>query len=169
MSFLQILWLNTQTKRWTLVQRIEVKCSKNNEKNHQRFWFWPCRVARQGIVSFSFLILLLLLETRLFHILPNIRFWPNLVTVTGTLTTTHVQTMMGSAIRMGSLESKRSFSPKRHQVLQNSYHWRVTYAHALAWPPSTKVMVLKNYQGSYGVTWIKRSFLLKMLSLVQFT
>ena len=24
---------------------------------------------------------------------------------------------------------KRSFSPKRRQVLQNTYHWRVTYAH----------------------------------------
>ena len=30
------------------------------------------------------------------------------------------QTTMGSVVRMGSLESKRSFSPKKHQVLQNS-------------------------------------------------
>ena len=60
------------------------------------------------------------LATRLFHILPDIWFWPNLVTVTGILTTTQAQTMMGSVIRMGSLGSKRSFSPKRHQVLQNT-------------------------------------------------
>ena len=60
------------------------------------------------------------LATRLFHILPYIQFWPNLVTVTGTLTTTQARTMMGSEVRMGSLGSKRSFSPKRHQVLQNT-------------------------------------------------
>ena len=60
------------------------------------------------------------LATRLFHILPYIRFSPNLVKVTGTLTTTQAQTMVGSEVTMGSLGSKRSFSPKRHQVLQNT-------------------------------------------------
>ena len=34
---------------------------------------------------------------------------------------------------------KRSFSLKRHQVLQNTYHWRGTYAHALAWAPLQKL------------------------------
>ena len=74
------------------------------------------------LVSSFFLLssffFLLLLATRLFHILPYIRFWPNLVKVTSTLTTTHAHKMVGSGVTMGSLGSKRSFSPKRHQVLQ---------------------------------------------------
>ena len=70
-------------------------------------------------VSF-FLSFFFFLATRLFHILPYIRFWPNLVKVTGTLTTTQAQTMVGSEVTMGSLGSKRSFSSKRHQVLQNT-------------------------------------------------
>ena len=78
----------------------------------------------QGLVSYSFpytwLKIFFFLATRPFHILPYIRFRPNLVKVTGTWTTTHAQTMMGSEVRMGSLGSKRSFSPKRHQVLQNT-------------------------------------------------
>ena len=73
-----------------------------------------------GNMSSSFFLSSFFLATRLFHILPYIRFWPNLVTVTGMLTTTQAQTMMGSEVRMGSLGSKRSFSPKRHQVLQNT-------------------------------------------------
>ena len=111
-------------------------------------FFLPCR--RTGrvlyLTRFFFLLLLLLLypagvtgrvlypsrfffllsssffflATHLFHILPYIRFWPNLVKVTGTLTTTQAQTMVGSEVTMGSLGSKRSFSPKRHQVLQNT-------------------------------------------------
>ena len=36
----------------------------------------------------------------------------NLVTVTGTLTTTHAQTKIGSVVRMGSLRSKRVFPKK---------------------------------------------------------
>ena len=71
-----------------------------------------------GNVSSSSFFFLLLLATRLFHILPYIRFWPNLVKVTSTLTTTHAHKMVGSGVTMGSLGSKRSFSPKRHQVLQ---------------------------------------------------
>ena len=59
-----------------------------------------------------------LLATHLFHTLPYIWFWPNLLTVTGTLTTTHTLKMVGSGVTMGSLGSKRSFSPKTHQVLQ---------------------------------------------------
>ena len=106
--------------------------------------FLPCRWLQQGLVSYSFLLsffftlpvtpagscFLLVssffllsfffLATRLFHILPYIRFWPNLVKVTGTLTTTQAQTMVGSEVTMGSLGSKRSFSSKRHQVLQNT-------------------------------------------------
>ena len=72
--------------------------------------------------SFFFLLssFFFFLATRLFHILPYIRFWPNLVKVTGTLTTTQAQTMVGSEVTMGSLGSKRSFSPKKHQVLQNT-------------------------------------------------
>ena len=69
-----------------------------------------------GNMSSSFFFL----ATRLFRILPYIRFWPNLVKVTGTLTTTQAQTMVGSEVTMGSLGSKRSFSSKRHQVLQNT-------------------------------------------------
>ena len=72
-----------------------------------------------GNLSSSFCFFFFL-ATRLFHILPYIRFRPNLVKVTGTLTTTHAQKMVGSGVLMGSLGSKRSFSPKRHQVLQNT-------------------------------------------------
>ena len=92
-------------------------------------FFLPCR--RTGrvlyLTRFFFLLLLLssssfffffLLATHLFHTLPYIWFWPNLLTVTGTLTTTHTLKMVGSGVTMGSLGSKRSFSPKTHQVLQ---------------------------------------------------
>ena len=93
--------------------------------------FLPCR--RTGrvlyLTRFFFLLLLLssssssfffffLLATHLFHTLPYIWFSPNLLTVTGTLTTTHTLKMVGSGVTMGSLGSKRSFSPKTHQVLQ---------------------------------------------------
>ena len=44
----------------------------------------------------------------------------DLVIVTGTFTTTQARTMMGSEVTMGSLGSKKSFSPKRHQVFQNT-------------------------------------------------
>ena len=70
--------------------------------------------------TFILLVSVFFLATRLFHILPIVRFWPYLVKVTSTLTTTQAQTMMGSAVTVGSLGSKRSFSPKRHQVLQNT-------------------------------------------------
>ena len=70
--------------------------------------------------TFILLVSVFFLATRLFRILPNVRFWPNLVKVTSTLTTTQAQTMIWSPITMGSLGSKRSFSPKRHQVLQNT-------------------------------------------------
>ena len=79
------------------------------------------------VSSFFFFLLLLLsssssffflLATHLFHTFPYILFWPNLVTMTGTLTTTQAQKMVGSGVTMGSLGSKRSFAPKRHQVLQ---------------------------------------------------
>ena len=79
----------------------------------------------QDLVSYSFLLssssssfFFFLLATHLFHTLPYILFWPNLVTMTGTLTTTQAQKMVGSGVTMGSLGSKRSFAPKRHQVLQ---------------------------------------------------
>ena len=75
----------------------------------------------QDLVSYSFLssfFFFLLLATRVFHTFPYILFWPNLVTMTGTLTTTQAQKMVGSGVTMGSLGSKRSFAPKRHQVLQ---------------------------------------------------
>ena len=72
----------------------------------------------QDLVSYSFLLssssfFFFLLATHLFHTLPYIWFWPNLLTVTGTLTTTHTLKMVGSGVTMGSLGSKRSFSPKR--------------------------------------------------------
>ena len=73
-----------------------------------------------GLVSYSFpyiwLKIFFFLATRLFHIFP----WPILVKVAGTWTTTHAQTMVGSEVMMGSLGSKRPFSPKRHQILQNA-------------------------------------------------
>ena len=87
-----------------------------------------CRRSRRilFLTRFFFLLLLssssssffFLLATHLFHTLPYILFWPNLVTMTGTLTTTQAQKMVGSGVTMGSLGSKRSFAPKRHQVLQ---------------------------------------------------
>ena len=44
-------------------------------------------------------------------------------------------------IHLGSfgVTGVKRFSPKRHQVLQNTYHWRVTYAHLLAWSPLQKL------------------------------
>ena len=89
-----------------------------------RFFILPAQP--QDLVSYSFLssffffffFFLLLLATRVFHTFPYILFWPNLVTMTGTLTTTQAQKMVGSGVTMGSLGSKRSFAPKRHQVLQ---------------------------------------------------
>ena len=85
-------------------------------------WGHPGRVRRlwRQQMSSSFFLLSFFLATRLFHILLYIRFRPNLVKVTSTLTTTQAQMMMGSEVTMGSLGSKRSFSPKRHQVLQNA-------------------------------------------------
>ena len=79
-----------------------------------------CFLLVSSFFLLSFFLSFFFLATRLFHILPYIRFWPNLVKVTGTLTTTQAQTMVGSEVTMGSLGSKRSFSSKRHQVLQNT-------------------------------------------------
>ena len=45
----------------------------------------------------------------------------------------------------------------------------VTHAHELAWPPFTKVMVLKIHQGSTGVTKVKILLLHKTFYLLQFT
>ena len=173
---------------------------------------------RQGLVSYSFLLssssfffFFFLLATHLFHTLPYIWFWPNLLTVTGTLTTTQAQTMVGSEVTMGSLGSKRSFSPKgitSYRIrsidawlmhmntldpLYKSYGpknssgviWghggqKVIFTKKAPSPSeyvaltrylcicislinSTKVMVLKNHPGSFGVTGVKRSFSLKML------
>ena len=92
-------------------------------------WLVSLRSCILLVSSFFFFFLLLLLSssssffffllaTHLFHTLPYIWFWPNLLTVTGTLTTTHTLKMVGSGVTMGSLGSKRSFSPKTHQVLQ---------------------------------------------------
>ena len=96
-----------------------------------RFFLYPAGDSGRVLylTRFFFLLLLLLsssssffffflLATHLFHTLPYIWFWPNLLTVTGTLTTTHTLKMVGSGVTMGSLGSKRSFSPKTHQVLQ---------------------------------------------------
>ena len=95
------------------------------------FFLYPAGAAAGScfllVSSFFFFLLLLLsssssffflLATHLFHTFPYILFWPNLVTMTGTLTTTQAQKMVGSGVTMGSLGSKRSFAPKRHQVLQ---------------------------------------------------
>ena len=67
-------------------------------------------VCLQTQISSSFF--LLLLATRLFHIFSDIWFWPNLVTVTETWTTTHAQAMMGSEVMMGSLWSRGRFHKK---------------------------------------------------------
>ena len=80
--------------------------------------------SRQGTPSVTATCLVLsfflLQATRLFHILPDIWFWPNLVTVTDTWTTTHVQTIMGSEVTMGSQGSKGHF----HQKGIKSYRMR---------------------------------------------
>ena len=75
----------------------------------------PCRSHRQGLVSFWFLLSsysFFFLATRLFHILLYIRFWPNLVKVTGTLTTTQAQTMVGQRSRWGHWGQKGHFHQK---------------------------------------------------------
>ena len=122
--FFFLLLLSLPAQPQTLVSYSFLSSSSSSSS------FLPCRWLRQGLVSDSFLLSFFFLSffllsffflaTRLFHILPYIRFWPNLVKVTGTLTTTQAQTMVGSEVTMGSLGSKRSFSPKRHQVLQNT-------------------------------------------------
>ena len=80
--------------------------------------------------SSSFFLLSFFLATRLFHILLYILFRPNLVKETSTLTTTQAQTMMGSKVTGGFTGVKKVIFTKMHQVLQNAYHWRVTYAYA---------------------------------------
>ena len=119
------VWRGQWTPQWTTVTGettiiVRSLCTGVNES--LRFSL-PCRRSRTGscflLVSASF-FLSSSGNTSFWHILPDIWFWPNLVTVTGTLTTTHAQKMMGSEVMMGSLGSKRSFSPKRHQVLQNT-------------------------------------------------
>ena len=82
------------------------------------FFFFFLLLLLLLLLSSSSFFFFFLLATHLFHTLPYIWFWPNLLTVTGTLTTTHTLKMVGSGVTMGSLGSKRSFSPKTHQVLQ---------------------------------------------------
>ena len=86
-------------------------------------------------VSFFFL------ATRLFRILPDIRFRPNLVIVTSTWTTTQAQTMMGSEITMGSLGSKMWFSRKMLFLLQITWYGHVTQSKASAIHPLQKLWV----------------------------
>ena len=110
---------------------VSLSCRRSRRILFSSRFFLSCRRSRRILFSSRFFFLLssfffllssffFFLATRLFHILPYIRFWPNLVKVTSTLTTTQAQTMVGSEVTMGSLGSKRSFSPKRHQVLQNT-------------------------------------------------
>ena len=76
--------------------------------------------------------------------------------------------LMGSKVTMGSLGSKRSFSPKMLFLLQITWYGHVTHAYWSARHP-TKVIGLKNYPGSFGVTGVKRSFSPKLLFLLQIT
>ena len=86
-------------------------------------------------VSFFFL------ATRLFRILPDIRFRPNLVIVTSTWTTTQAQTMMGSEVTIGSLGSKWWFSQKMLFLLQITWYGHVTHIYWSAIYPLQKLWV----------------------------
>ena len=112
----------------------------------------PCR--RTGrvlyLTRFFFLLLLssssffffFLLATHLFHTLPYIWFWPNLLTVTGTLTTTHTLKMVGPGSLWGHWGQKGHF----HQKGIKSFRLRSIDAwlmHMHKLDPLYKVMVLK--------------------------
>ena len=122
----------------------------------------------QDTVFFSILLSsFLFLATRLFHILPYIRFWPNLVKVTGTLTTTQAQTNGGVRGHDGVtgvkkvIFIKKASSPTEYLALTRD----LCICSSLT--PSTKVMVLKNCQGSFGVTGVKSSFSQKRHQVLQ--
>ena len=96
------------------------------------FYFNPFQVLHfypAGAVAGSCILLVssfLFLATRLFHILPHIRFWPNLIKVTSILITTLTLKMVASGVTMGVTWVNKLISPKRHQILQITQHWRVT-------------------------------------------
>ena len=58
---------------------------------------------------------------------------------------------------------KKVKNSKTLLLLQITWYGHVTHVYASAWPPSTKVMGLEIYPGSFGVTRVKSSFSLKML------
>ena len=105
-------------------------------------------------VSFFFL------ATRIFHILPNIRFWPNLDQsgqfvdhysgtnddgVKGHVGVTGVK----KEVKKGSIFTKKESTPTDYVALTRDL------CICISWTPSTKVMVVKNNQGSFGVTGVK--------------
>ena len=92
-------------------------------------WSWTPNCPARAVAGLCFLrVSFFFLATRLFRILPDIRFRPNLVIVTNTWTTTQAQTMMGSEVTMGSLGSKMWFSRKMLFLLQITWYGHVTQA-----------------------------------------
>ena len=91
--------------------------------------FESCRCRREArsfvaLVSYFF-------PVTLFQTFPDIRFWPNLaclVIFTSTLTTTHVQTMMGSKVMVLTCDFHRKcyFSCMLHDMLRSQ---RSTWGH----------------------------------------
>ena len=70
-----------------------------------------------------------------------VRFWPNLAQMTSTLTATRTLTMVGSKVTMGSLGSKRSFSPKLLFFVQITWYGHVTHICSSARYPLQKLLV----------------------------
>ena len=76
--------------------------------------------------------------------------------------------MMGSKVTMGSrvknvIFTKNAISPTDYMV------WSCDSSISISYIPSTKVIGLEIHPGSFGVTGVKRSFLPKMLFLIQIT
>ena len=104
------------------------------------------------------LLLLLLLATRYFHILPDIWFWSNVVTLTGTLTTTQAQTMVGSDVMMGSLGSKKFIFTKKASSPAEYLALTCNLRICISLTPSTKVITLKIHPGHLGSQGSKGHF-----------
>ena len=116
----------------------------------------PCRRSRRVL----YLTCFFLLATRLFHILPNIWFLPNLDQsdqfldhysgtnddgVKGHVGVTRVK----KGVKKGSIFTKKASTPTGYVALTCDLRIYISLT------PSTKVMVLENHPGSFGVTGVK--------------
>ena len=121
-------------------------------------FFFSLLEHQQAFVSYSFLSFFL--ATLIFHILPNIRFWPNsdqsdqlLDHYSGTNDggiKGHVGvTGVKKEVKKGSIFNKNTTPPTDYVALTCDLCMFISLT------SSTKVIGLKNYQGSFGVTGVK--------------